>query len=157
MVFEFILSLLFLIFSIISTVLSYKIGINSVHEFVEGPGIYPFMISICLTIMGFVWIIKSILAIKEEKMSNVIKKMKQIEKKDFIPIFKVALITLFSIIYVFGFIPLMGFVLSTIIYLVPLIKYFGKKSIIFSLIVAIVLSGSIYYMFSYGLKMPLPR
>lgn len=116
-------------------------GVNS-----YGPKFFPQFVSVMLLLASLILIIQAL-------KGNSLKNFEEINKRGFIR----ATITLtFSIAYLF-LMQVLGFYLSTAIFLFVTMKFLGLKSYTVTLIVSVCVATIVYGIFRIFLKIPLPE
>lgn len=112
---------------------------------VPGPGIFPIIIGAMMIVSAVLLIIRTTLTKKEGNGSLA---MLSPEKK------RVYLTMLVLVVY-FILLPYIGFCVSSFIMLLLLIKWYSRKSILKSIILAAVITAIVYLLFSMVLNVPL--
>lgn len=117
------------------------------------PKIFPALLGICLLILGGVLIIQEILAMKKKtKEENSDNNMKFGDSEK-----KIAITVLNGVVYALLFNPI-GYVFSTILFLmVELLTFGGKKALKKSILIAVLFSAIAYLIFDVGLGIYLPK
>ncbi len=153
--FEFILSFLIFLFALLFMVLSILIGLDSKYDLIVGPAVFPIVISTIVIIFSGFWILKQIIKNK----GRMIKELKQI-KTNFIKnknfFINFLIIVLSSFCYILILMPLIGFTISTALFLFITTLYFGKMKLVKSIILSVLFSYSINYFFLHILNIYLP-
>jgi len=153
---EFSASIVFLIFSISVLSFSIRIGNESTHSFLVGPAIFPGFISLLLTNLSACWLIDLLRKHGLNKILEGINGFRLVISDNKEMFSKLLVIIVASFSFVFVFIPLVGFVYATILFIVFSTYYFGKMKILYSILLAVVFSYAINYFFSNIMHVPLP-
>ena len=149
---EVISSVILFIFSIVCFISSIYIIRQSQYNFLIGPGIFPLLISLLLVILSACWVyssikIKNLAGSPDKAKGSVLDKL--ISSKNFMVIFFTTILYIFLIRWI-GFLP------STIIFLVFTNFYYGRIKLIYNVLFSAVISYTIYFIFTNYLYLPLP-
>jgi len=132
-----------LFFGLLLTIESYRLDLGSLRR--PDSGLYPFIIGILLVSFSLVLLIKSILRAPEEA-----KKTQNVNLRNII----LCLISLFFYALIFEW---LGFILSTFLLILFLLKIIEKKGWIMVVITALLTSVISYLFFDKFLHAALPR
>lgn len=155
-VLEVVSNIVLIIFSLVCLVFSINLSAQSQYQFIVGPAAFPGIISVVLLLLSLIWCAD---VLRKYNLNSIIMEFKSLSQslsKDKDILIKRIIIFLGSMLYVFVLIPLLGFIISSIIYITLATLYFGKMKLIYSILLAIVITFTIYYFFSYALNLPLP-
>ena len=135
-------SLGFIAFAIIVIAYTHTVFPSGSHG-VPGPGVFPIMVSSVMLLAGLT-ILFNHLRLKESEPILWF-------QKDSIRVY----ITM-GIMIVYAFLtPIVGFFVTTFIFLVLIIKWFSKRSVLYSSAYALGITGFVYVSFSIILRVPL--
>lgn len=166
LMFELCVSLCSLIGFIFLFKMAFEIPLAANKVFWSSPGSFPAVLCAILIILSVCWVVDTALEIRKKKM-----KEGHIEKMSFAQLFgtkeeqkRLLKIAAYTLIYIFIMIPVLGrinrqlgYTIATFVFLLISIKEFGginwKKSIAISAPIAL----TVYSIFAYVLKLPMPR
>jgi len=134
--------ILFIIFSvsvIVFTLINFPAGVNNV----PGPAMFPVIIA-SIMILASLFIIFHYLRLKEDVVINWLSNDK----------LRAYIAMAIIIIYVF-IVPIVGFYVMSFVLLMILIRWFRKKSFVYTAIVSIAILGLVFVVFNIALRVPL--
>ena len=140
-------SLLLFVFSVLVCVGSYRYSIGTLHK--PGPGFFPFCGSLILGLLSFLNFLKV-----------TIKRKKGIEEGESVTSgksWKNIILTLVVLFAYPSFLPVIGFVLTTFLFIVVLLRFVEPKRWSIVLRVAIGVTTISYFIFQYWLKIQFPK
>jgi len=117
-----------------------------------GPLYFPIALGIVLSILGVILIIRSDFS----KIKTSIRFIKDQTLEDKKVTFMIAMTCISGIVYGVLF-DLIGFVVSTIIFLMSILTMTNPKKHIQNTIISVLFSGSVYALFKFALGIPLPE
>ena len=139
-------SILWLLFSVIVCIESYKLNIGTLHN--PGPGFYPFCIGLTLILFSLIVLLSSIFLQKEEASQE-----KTGEKSNIKDILLVVIsLFLYAIVYEH-----LGFVLSTFLFIIFILKIIERKKWLIAISFAIFTAAISYVVFNLWLNANLPK
>ena len=165
LMFELVVSLLFLALSIAVAVMAKLLPVGLAPTFWVGAGAFPFILSVLLAIVSVWWSLDTIARIREEKKLQLAKKPwldellgNRTQKIHFV------VICVAILIYVFALIPLCGgltkeygFLIASFVFLCVTIKIFNEISFPKTILISASSVVIIYLVFHYGLKVIMPK
>ena len=139
-------SILWLLFSVIVCIESYKLNIGTLHN--PGPGFYPFSIGLTLILFSLIVLLSSIFLQKEEASQE-----KTGEKSNIKDILLVVIsLFLYAIVYEH-----LGFVLSTFLFIIFILKIIERKKWPVAISFAFFTAAISYVVFNLWLNANLPK
>ena len=146
-------SLLFLFFLVTS------LGMEGTGNPLVGPGVFPSILSSIILICSILWLIDSAVAFHRSRKSIETKEV-SVSMQGLFHLSnesrRLAIIIILTVLFIFVLMPLVGFVISTSIFLfISVMLFYGKWSV--ALIVAFSLSLVMYVLFQFVLHLPMPR
>jgi putative tricarboxylic transport membrane protein len=139
-------SIFWLIFSLIVSIESYRVGLGTLHK--PGPGFLFFWTSVFLGIMSLVTLVRAWRTKKTGEPE--------------IPIFgklnitKIILVLISVFLYAL-FMETLGFILVTLLFFIFLLRVIEKKSWLLTIFVSVTVSAIAYLIFETWLKCQLPK
>jgi len=146
-------SLLFLFFLVAS------LGMEGSGNPLVGPGVFPTILSTIVLICSVLWLIDSLLAYLRYR-KNVGSQEAHVSQGGLFHLSKegrrLVIIIILTILYILVLMPLVGFVISTFLFLfVSVMLFYGKWPA--ALIVSVSMSLALYVLFQFVLHLPMPR
>jgi len=139
-------SILWLLFSVIVCIESYKLNIGTLHN--PGPGFYPFSIGLTLILFSLIVLLSSIFLQKEEASQE-----KTGEKSNIKDILLVVIsLFLYAVVYEH-----LGFVLSTFLFIIFILKIIERKKWPVAISFAFFTAAISYVVFNLWLNANLPK
>lgn len=135
-------SLICIIFSLVVIVYTYTkfpAGMGGV----PGPAVFPIIIMVMMLLSGIVVLVDTIRTNSQEPL--------ELLGKDNIRVY----ITMAILIVYMLLIPVLGFIVTSTIFLTATIRWFSEKKIVVSFLWAIAMSGVVFAVFTYLLKVSL--
>jgi len=146
----------------------YSLGLDSPKKFWDGPGAFPFVLSVLCLILCIIWaidIFSKIRKVRKGATDNTIaeKNTKQGFLKRIVELWSnseirnLTIIIALTVLYVLVLMPLTGFVISTLLFLFSTIFLFYERKWLTAIIVSVVTTGVVYLLFTFVFHLPLPR
>lgn len=136
-----------------------SLGMEGTGNPMVGPGVFPSILSSIILICSILWCIDSVVAYLKYRKSTDAREVPDSNKRLFHLTKegrRLAIITILTVLYIMVLMPLVGFVISTFIFLfVTVMLFYGKWPA--ALIVSILLSLVMYVLFQFVLHLPMPR
>jgi putative tricarboxylic transport membrane protein len=124
-----------------------KLGIGPVNN--PGPGFFPLVIGGVLSLLSITLFIRTLWAdIGRESKITFWKEKRSWEK---------VLFSLLALIFYLIFLNYLGYLLTTFLFIIYLLKFIGKKGWLTSVLMAILIAASSYALFQMGLGVSLPK
>jgi putative tricarboxylic transport membrane protein len=140
-------SLLLLLFSLFVCIGSYRYSIGSLHK--PGPGFFPLWGGIILGFLSLLNLLR--VSVKRKRVTEEVGSLKSKKRWKNITL---TLITLFAYP---SFLPLIGFVLTTFLFIVVLLRFLEPKGWSIVLRTAVGVTIISYFIFQYWLKIQFPK
>jgi len=136
-----------------------SLGMEGTGNPMVGPGVFPSILSSIILICSILWCIDSVVAYLKYRKSTDAREVPDSNKRLFHLTKegrRLAIIIILTVLYIMVLMPLVGFVISTFIFLfVTVMLFYGKWPA--ALIVSILLSLVMYVLFQFVLHLPMPR
>ncbi len=140
---NFIVSGVFAVFAIV--IIAISLTFPPSNHGVPGPGMFPIIIASLILVSALSLAIKTLTMNKEEDTAI------DLKSKNILNVY----VTMVGMIVYFVLLPLIGFVVTTTVMLILYIKWYGKRSWLKTILIAVIFVLAIFFLFGSVLNVPM--
>lgn len=126
--------------------------------FWTGPGVFPIITTIILSICAIIWIVESLIGLKNEgvkkEIHSLLTPLRNSVSK--IRLIRFVGILALSLVYIFVLMPWLHFTMATLVFLLVTCVLFTKAKLYVSVLTSVTVTLCIYAAFKYVLLLPMP-